>query len=338
MIEDNNIGPGEIDPEELRRHLADMGAPLTPNVVNRDNEWLEPIAGLIGHVSEVNGEDAEELHGLVPTRRELCVLVKYWMTKVIDYDFWLFCYHQTSSSGSRRSAFGSRRIDRIAAFLGEDGVKRAIDEAYEEFGRQHNSEAWRIFLHGTEEELRAFRAKQAAAEAARARENEDQFYASLLQFLAGEPHDIRQGTVGMTWAENARALVNENPALAAPENKDMLLEQMRDRYSRLTVVFTGSEVAAVRDQFYASLLQFLAGEPHDIKPGTVGMKWAEIAKALVVENPVLAAPEYKDTLLGLMHDRFSSAHTVHSDESDIAAAKALSDKQTDRRSADQRSM
>jgi hypothetical protein len=77
-----------------------------------------------------------------------------------------------------------------------------------------------------------------------------------------------------------------------------------------------------------------AGEPHDIEPGTVGMEWAEIAKALIVENPELAAPEYKDTLLELMHDRFLSGRTVHFDEPDLAVVKALVDNQTDGRSSD----
>lgn len=248
MIDDNNIEPGEVDPEELRRQLADIGMPLTPNVVNRDNEWLEPVGGLIGHVSEVNGANAEEVPGFVPTRHELGVLVKHWMTEVIDYDFWLFCYRQTCSSGSRRSRFGSRRINRITAFLGEDGVKRSIDEAYEEYGRKQNSETWRIFLHGTEEELRAFRAAFDAWAKASAREDEDQFYASLLKFLAGEPHDIKPRTVGMGQAEIARTLVNENPALAAPENKETLLKEIYDRYrSGHSVRLNESEIATIEE-------------------------------------------------------------------------------------------
>ena len=88
------------------------------------------------------------------------------------------------------------------------------------------------------------------------------------------------------------------------------------------------------DQFYASVLKFVGGEPHEIEPGTLGMEWAKIAKALIIENPVLATPESKDTLMGLMRDRHLSGHTVHLDESDIAAVKALVDERIDRRSAD----
>ena len=49
-----------------------------------------------------------------------------------------------------------------------------------------------------------------------------------MKFLAEEPHDIKPGTVGMGWAERARMLVSENPELAAPENKDVLLKEIRD--------------------------------------------------------------------------------------------------------------
>ena len=63
----------------------------------------------------------------------------------------------------------------LPAFIGEDGVKRSIDEAYEEYGRQQNSEAWRVFLHGTEGERRQFREECDAALDAMAREHDDQF-------------------------------------------------------------------------------------------------------------------------------------------------------------------
>jgi hypothetical protein len=35
----------------------------------------------------------------------------------------------------------------------------------------------------------------------------------------------------MEWADMAKALIAENPALAAPGNKEMLLEQIYDRES-----------------------------------------------------------------------------------------------------------
>jgi hypothetical protein len=57
------------------------------------------------------------------------------------------------------------------------------------------------------------------------------------------------------------------------------------------------------DAFYESLLKFLAGESHDIKPGTIAMAEAERAKMLVDENPAWAAPEKKEALLRAIHNR-----------------------------------
>jgi len=52
------------------------------------------------------------------------------------------------------AAFSSRRIARIAELLGEEEVKRAIDEAREEFSRRLDPRRWDIFLHGDKEQWR----------------------------------------------------------------------------------------------------------------------------------------------------------------------------------------
>ena len=135
-------------------------SPLSPRatvrtVVNRDNEWLEPC-GPIGRVQEVNGETAKEVPDFVPTSHELTVLVEYWAAQIIDYNFFLFCYEQTCSQKCRRSDFGQRRVNRIESLIGEAAVQRAIDKALDEYGRGDDSEAWRVFRHGTDEERRLF--------------------------------------------------------------------------------------------------------------------------------------------------------------------------------------
>jgi hypothetical protein len=42
-----------------------------------------------------------------------------------------------------------------------------------------------------------------------------------------------------------------------------------------------------RDRYRAELLKFLLGEPNDIRPGTIEMDKAEIAKELVAKDPAL---------------------------------------------------
>ena len=226
MAEDNDGKPIEIDPAELRGDLADMG-PLTPNVAHGDYD--DPMWDRSGGYWELTGAGAQEIQGFEPTRHELCVLVKYWMTQIIEYNFDYFCDEVGCSIGSRRWAFGNRRINRMETVLGKDAVTRAINEAYEEYGREReragNSEAWRIFRHGTEDERRAFREKYEADLRAFEQASEDRFHVSLLRFPAGEPHDIQPGTVG---AEIANRVVKENPALAAPESREMLLNAIRE--------------------------------------------------------------------------------------------------------------
>jgi hypothetical protein len=54
------------------------------------------------------------------------------------------------------------------------------------------------------------------------------------------------------------------------------------------------------DRFYAQLMKYLRGEPCDIKPGTIGMGWAEVAKTLVDKDESLLLPENKDKLLKII--------------------------------------
>jgi len=57
-----------------------------------------------------------------------------------------------------------------------------------------------------------------------------------------------------------------------------------------------------KEQFYGELVKFIAGQPCDIQPGTIGMEQAEIAKKLVAQNPALALAENRDALLAQIDD------------------------------------
>ena len=51
------------------------------------------------------------------------------------------------------------------------------------------------------------------------------------------------------------------------------------------------------DQFYADLLRFVADQPNNIKPGTIGEQDAQIAKRLVSEDPTLVSPDRRKELM-----------------------------------------
>ena len=119
----------------------------TPNVVNADNEGLHPW-GPTGHVDEVNGPGAAEVPGFAPTRHELMWLAKYWIDEIIEIRWFHFCHQQSGSTEIRLESFAERRLNRIAAAIGDAEVKTIVDGAWKEFGEGQACGLWDIFLNG----------------------------------------------------------------------------------------------------------------------------------------------------------------------------------------------
>jgi hypothetical protein len=77
------------------------------------------------------------------------------------------------------------------------------------------------------------------------------------------------------------------------------------------------------NRFHNELLKYLRGEPSDIRPGTIGMIWAEIAKKLADKDPGLLLPTNKDKLqkeIETIYDREHAVMVTLGPE-DIAAAE-----------------
>jgi len=77
-----------------------------------------------------------------------------------------------------------------------------------------------------------FAAEMEAWEATSAKEHDDQFYADILKFVAGEPNGITSGTVGETHALIAKRLVAEEPGLVVPGRRAELMEKISSIYDR----------------------------------------------------------------------------------------------------------
>jgi hypothetical protein len=78
------------------------------------------------------------------------------------------------------------------------------------------------------------------------RRYDDQFYADILKFVAGEPNGITTGTIGETQALIARRLVAEEPGLTAPGRRAELMEKISSIYDRdhaVRVTFLDAEIA-----------------------------------------------------------------------------------------------
>jgi len=65
-----------------------------------------------------------------------------------------------------------------------------------------------------------------------------------------------------------------------------------------------------REKFDLELLKYLRNEPNDIRPGTIGMIEAQIAKKLVESDPGLLLPENWDKLRHDIRSIYERDHTV----------------------------
>jgi hypothetical protein len=57
-----------------------------------------------------------------------------------------------------------------------------------------------------------------------AKESEDKLYNNILHFVRGEPDDLEEGSFEFQQAEIAKALIQNDPSLMAPEKRGVLLE------------------------------------------------------------------------------------------------------------------
>jgi len=117
-----------------------------------------------------------------------------------------------------------------------------IDALAEEFETELVSEHdHRFWGFATQEEERDWNERMA-------KEAEDNFYKDLSHYLRGESNDLKPGTVGMQKAEIAKALVEADESLMAPDNRQQLLEAVEVIYDRdhaVKVTLTPEDKAAV---------------------------------------------------------------------------------------------
>jgi hypothetical protein len=85
------------------------------------------------------------------------------------------------------------------------------------------------------------------------------------------------------------------------------------------------------ERFHTELMKFLNGEPHDIRPGTIGMREAEIAKQLTEEDPALLLPANKSKLRDAIEVTYNQDHavTVTLDLEDLALVKMMASHEDD---------
>src|SRR5215472_14611277 len=106
---------------------------------------------------------------------------------------------------------------------------------------------------------------------------DDHFYTAVCAYVRGEPNGIVAGTVGEEQAEVAKRLFQDNPAIL--DDKDGLLAEIATIHYRES----GIEAAEARfaemdkkhdDDLFANLVSYVRDQPHELKPGTNGERWA----------------------------------------------------------------
>ena len=109
-------------------------------------------------------------------------------------------------------------------------IMNAIGQVFETYiASEYEAKYWGF---DTEEEWEAFQEKLS-------KEGRDEFYVDLMKFLRNEPHDFRPGTNGMTMADLAKTLVEKDPSLLNPENREKLL-------AKIDEVFLGEHAIQVK--------------------------------------------------------------------------------------------
>ena len=85
------------------------------------------------------------------------------------------------------------------------------------------------------------------------------------------------------------------------------------------------------EEFHIELLKYLRGEPNDIRPGTIGMCQAEIARTLVEKDPSLLLSVNKDKLRNEIQSIYEREHavTVTLSPQDMALVRMLSTHEDD---------
>jgi len=85
------------------------------------------------------------------------------------------------------------------------------------------------------------------------------------------------------------------------------------------------------EEFHIELLKYLRGEPNDIRPGTIGMCQAEIARTLVEKDPSLLLSVNKDELRNKIQSIYGREHavTVTLSPQDMAVVRMLSTHEDD---------
>ena len=120
--------------------------------------------------------------------------------------------------------------------------------------------------------------------------NDDHFYIAVCAYVRGERNGIVRGSVGEEQAEIAKQLFQNNSSIL--DDKDRLLAEIAAIHHRESGIeaLEASHAEWAKKQendLFADLVAYVRGQPHEIRPGSVGETWAEHSKQLAAEDPTI---------------------------------------------------
>jgi hypothetical protein len=148
-----------------------------------------------------------EITGFVPRQDELMALVKHWVKRAIEDEYFIFWGQCFGSSDFRRIDFYWHRVNEIARILGDAETDRAVAKAYEEMSQGFGPDRghWIVFRYGTREERTAF---------------QDQGGQFLEDFEPGVAEEVARKTVQRVFRDGA------------PKQQQALMKDLLVRYAR----------------------------------------------------------------------------------------------------------
>jgi len=104
-----------------------------------------------------NNLSAEQPIRFVPTPDELAVLVKHWVNKAFDDEYFIFWGQCFGSSDLQHIHHDWKRVNDIADVLGDEATHTAVEEAFQQAAQDFDRNHWIVFRYGTSEEGEAYR-------------------------------------------------------------------------------------------------------------------------------------------------------------------------------------
>jgi hypothetical protein len=196
---------------------------------------------------------SKEITGFVPTQDELIHLLKHWVKKAVDEQFFVFGCQSYGSYDLQRN-----RINEIAQILGDEETDRAVKKAYEEAAQDFDKSDWIVFRYGTQKERTAYQDKGGNA---------------LSDFECGVAEKIACKVAQRVFRDGS------------PEQQQALLKEELARYAKkLHSYKRGSRhIVEIFGISFPAELRTLVDDPHPEPNGSFGTVSIEQGKVLLAK-------------------------------------------------------